>query len=145
MKEWPCLKNVQYIVFRKEEKIAPDCIRRDFNRIVWEVQSCRVRPTLGNREESGPIAWKTRVVWEGSHTTRFFHPIPSHKIYVPFLSNPINVTFNVNFNLKKMKNDKISICRHIPLYLTFSIIINVIMSTQWESVMIATSRLLLFV
>ena len=35
--------------------------------------------------------------------TRFFHPIPSHKIYVSFLSNLINVTFNVIINLKKMR------------------------------------------
>ena len=40
--------------------IAPDCIRRDFNRVVWEVQSCRVRPTLGNREESEPVVWNNR-------------------------------------------------------------------------------------
>ena len=44
----------------------------------------RVRPTLGNREESGPIA---RTICSPDSIT---------KIYVSFLSNPINNTCNFN-------------------------------------------------
>ena len=56
--------------------IAPDCNRRDLNRVMWEVQSCRVRPTLGKREQSGPIAWKNDFFTRFHHTNENLSPVP---------------------------------------------------------------------
>ena len=83
---------------------APDCSRFDKTRF----QSCHVRATIVSCEthlrKSGGIganrvkeSCRVRGV-RHDFCTRF-HPIPSHTIYVSFLSNPSNSTFNFNINL----------------------------------------------
>ena len=122
--------------------ISPDCIRRDFNRVVWEVQSCRVRPTLDNRGESGPIAWKNRVVWEGSHTTRFFNRFHHTKYMCHSFQIRSTTLLILTFIFRRCKIPNFYLHATPSSFLT---VIDVILTAQWKGVVIATSRLLLFV
>ena len=52
--------------------IPPDSIRRDFNRVMWENQLCRVRPNLQSGGIGAKSCKKLRRVWGLIHDTMIF-------------------------------------------------------------------------
>ena len=94
--------------------IAPDSIRHDF-------KLCRVRATIVSCEtnlmQSGGIG-ANRVE---NDSARFLR-IPSHTIYVSFLSNPSNSTFNFNI-IKSLEDAKIQNFYLHVTHSSFSIVI----------------------
>ena len=118
-------------------------IRHNFNRVMREKQSYHVRPTLGNRNESGPIVWKKfRRVWGVTQDPTFAHD--SSRFHQPrFISRSFQIQATALLILTLIFND--AKLQNFYLHSSFSIVIDVILTVQWKSVVISTSHSLLFV